>query len=237
MLHAFNYSFPATSVIAEAARKRLVEHSKSVEIDAEFLDLARNTDEAHALRMATFIRDKYGNHPPDLVITLGSNALPFVIKYRDMLPDVPVVFASISPQTYAALRFATGDDRDHHCVRSGEDALTRGAAPAGGSPAVCHRWKRRDGSPLATDSSQDDRGARPQIRDDIPVRASILRARRRTIQVPNDAIVIVLTVFADSRRQDLCSGAGRGRFVRAVTRTGLWALRYVYRKGRRRRLC
>ena len=50
MLHAFNYSFPATSVIAEAARKRLVEHSKSVEIDAEFLDLARNTDEAHALQ-------------------------------------------------------------------------------------------------------------------------------------------------------------------------------------------
>ena len=104
MLHAFNYSFPATSVIAEAARKRLVEHSKSVEIDAEFLDLARNTDEAHSLQVATYIRDKYGKHPPNLVITLGSNALPFVIKYRDILPNVPVVFASISPQTYAALR-------------------------------------------------------------------------------------------------------------------------------------
>ena len=89
MLHAFNYSFPATSVIAEAARKRLVEHSKSVEIDAEFLDLARNTDEAHSLRVATFIRDKYGKHPPDLVITLGSNALPFVIKYRDILARRP----------------------------------------------------------------------------------------------------------------------------------------------------
>ena len=74
MLHAFNYSFPATSVIAEAARKRLVEHSKSIDIDAEFLDLARNTDDAHALRTATYIRDKYGQHPPDLVITLGSNA-------------------------------------------------------------------------------------------------------------------------------------------------------------------
>ena len=37
-------------------------------------------------------------------ITLGSNALPFVIKYRNMLPGIPVVFASISPQTYAALQ-------------------------------------------------------------------------------------------------------------------------------------
>ena len=105
MLHAFNYSFPATSVIAEAARKRLLEHSKSIEIDAEFLDLARNTDDAHALRVATYIRDKYGQRPPDLVITLGSAALPFVLKHRDVLvPDVPVVFTSISPQTYAALR-------------------------------------------------------------------------------------------------------------------------------------
>ena len=104
MLHAFNYSFPATSMIAEAARKRLVEHSKLVEIDAEFLDLGRNTDEAHSLQVATYIRDKYGKHPPDLVITLGSNALPFIIKYRDILPNVPVVFASISPQTYAALQ-------------------------------------------------------------------------------------------------------------------------------------
>jgi len=104
MLHAFNYSFPATSVIAEAARKRLVEHSKLVEIDAEFLDLVRNTDEAHLLQVATYIRDKYGKNPPDLVITLGSNALPFIIKYRNMLPGIPVVFVSISPQTYAALQ-------------------------------------------------------------------------------------------------------------------------------------
>ena len=48
MLHAFNYTFPATSVLADAARKRLLEHSpQSVEIDAEFLDLARNTGPAH----------------------------------------------------------------------------------------------------------------------------------------------------------------------------------------------
>src|SRR4030095_5127202 len=48
MLHAFNYTFPATSVLADAARRRLLEHSpQSVEIDAEFLDLARNTNAAH----------------------------------------------------------------------------------------------------------------------------------------------------------------------------------------------
>ncbi|MBR1124962.1 PAS domain-containing protein [Bradyrhizobium lablabi] len=106
MLHAFNYTFPATSLIADAARKRLLEHSpNSIEIDAEFLDLARNTDTPHKLRAAAFIRDKYGQRPPDLVMTLGSAALPFLVAYRDMLfPNVPVVFTSISPQSYDALQ-------------------------------------------------------------------------------------------------------------------------------------
>ncbi len=38
-------------------------------------------------------------------MTLGSAALPFVLKHRDEIaPRVPVVFTSISPQTYAALK-------------------------------------------------------------------------------------------------------------------------------------
>ncbi len=60
MLHAFNYTFPATSVIADAARKRLAERSPNkVEIDADFLDLVRVSEPGHAARMATFLRDKY----------------------------------------------------------------------------------------------------------------------------------------------------------------------------------
>ena len=175
LLHSFNYSFPATSVIAEAARKRLVERSPSVEIDAEFLDLARNTDPAHALRIATFIRDKYEKRPPDVVITLGSAALPFIVRYRDNIPDVPIVFTSISPQTYAALPMPPKMTGSNYRVRSGEDACACGAASAGSSPPVCHCWKRRDGSPVATDSPQNDRGAWPQVRDDISVRASVFR--------------------------------------------------------------
>ena len=106
MLHAFNYTFPATSVIAEAVRKRLQERTgQSVEIDAEFLDLARTTGETRELRTATFVRDKYEQRPPDLVMTVGSAALPFIVKYRDILfPQVPIVFTSISPRGYAAAR-------------------------------------------------------------------------------------------------------------------------------------
>src|SRR5262245_66437060 len=51
MLHAFNYTFPATTLVADAARKRLIERSpKKIELDADFLDLARVTEPGHELR-------------------------------------------------------------------------------------------------------------------------------------------------------------------------------------------
>ena len=53
MLNAYNYTFPATTTIADAARKRLIERSpQKIEIDAEFLDLARASDLARELLMA-----------------------------------------------------------------------------------------------------------------------------------------------------------------------------------------
>src|SRR5262245_64506029 len=81
MLHAFNYTFPATTLIGEAARSRLLERSpQKIEIDAEFLDLARNTDPAHEVRTMNFVREKYARNPPDLIMTLGSAALPFILR-------------------------------------------------------------------------------------------------------------------------------------------------------------
>ena len=198
VLHAFNYSFPATSLIAEAARKRLVEHSNSVEIDAEFLDLARNTDEAHALRTATFIRDKYGNHPPDLMITLGSNALPFVVKHRDLLPDVPVVFASISPQTYAALRLppkVTGiitafDLAKTLSLAERLQPEARRLFVVAGSGETDRRWQ-----PIARKMIEEHGGKfETTFLFELPYSELVAKLSK----IPSDAIVIVLTVFADS---------------------------------------
>ena len=106
MLHAFNFTFPSTTIIADAARKRLLEtSSQKIEFDADFLDLARVSDPEHEQRTAEFLRNKYTQTPPDLVLTLGSAALPFLLKYRDTIaPKIPVVFTSISAHNYAAQR-------------------------------------------------------------------------------------------------------------------------------------
>src|SRR5258708_6633068 len=82
ILHAYNYTFPATALVSEAARKRLLEGSpQRLEIEADFLDLARLPGEDHALRMASFLHEKYVNMRFDLVLVVGVAGVPFVIKY------------------------------------------------------------------------------------------------------------------------------------------------------------
>ncbi|MBR1211225.1 ABC transporter substrate binding protein [Bradyrhizobium sp. JYMT SZCCT0180] len=197
MLHAFNYSFPATSMIAEAVRKRLVEYSKSVEIDAEFLDLSRNMDEAHALRTATFIRDKYGKHPPDLVMTIGSAALPFVIQYQDFLPKVPVVFASISPQSYAALRPPPGitgiitafDLAKTLLLAERLQPEARRLYVIAGRGEADRRWQ----STARRVIEEHGRKFETTFLFELPYAELIAELSK----VPKDAIVIVLTIFVD----------------------------------------
>jgi signal transduction histidine kinase/ABC-type uncharacterized transport system substrate-binding protein len=200
MLHAFNYTFPATSIIADAARTRLIERLPNmIEIDAEFLNLARNTDTSHELLSATFIRDKYGQHPPDLVMTLGSAALPFLVKHRDILfPNTPVVFTSISPQTYAAIRppsEVTGIITEFDLAKTLSLAVrlqpeARRLVIVAGNGETDRRWQ-----PVARKVVEDyERKFETTYLFGLPY--SELAAKLANLS--RDTIVIVLTVFADS---------------------------------------
>ena len=106
ILHAYNYTFPATTLVSDAARKRLVEVSQQrLEIEADFLDLARLPGETHALRMATFLHEKYADRHFDLVLVIGVAAVPFIVQYRDLIaPGVPVVFAGGTRASLAAMQ-------------------------------------------------------------------------------------------------------------------------------------
>jgi hypothetical protein len=106
ILHSYNYTFPATTIVSEAVRQRLLERSpQGLEIEAEYLDLARRPDEAHALRMANFLREKYANVHFDLVVVIGFTGIPFIQKYRDVVGSgVPVVFSDVTRATYEAIK-------------------------------------------------------------------------------------------------------------------------------------
>ncbi|WP_166301121.1 sensor histidine kinase [Bradyrhizobium sp. 2S1] len=202
MLHAFNYTFPATTLIADGARKRLLERSpQPLEIDADFLDLARNTDAEYESRVAMFLRLKYGKRPPDVVITLGSAALPFIVRHRDdIAPNVPVVFTSVSPQTHNALRLPAnivGIISEFNLDKT--LALAERLQPdasrlfvVSGSGDVDRRWQS------IARKTIEDRERKFEVT--YLFDRSYAKLIEEVSNIPGDAIVIYLTMFADSER-------------------------------------
>jgi len=200
MLHAFNYTFPATTLIADAARKRLLESSpQPLEIDADFLDLARNTDAEYESRIAMFLRTKYGKRTPDVVITLGSAALPFIVRHRDdIAPNVPVVFTSVSPQTHNALRLPaniTGIISEFNLDKT--LALAERLQPEAsrlfviaGSGEVDRRWQS------VARRTIEDRERKFEVT--FLFDRSHAKLMEEVENIPRDAIVLYLTFFADN---------------------------------------
>jgi PAS domain S-box-containing protein len=200
MLHAFNYTFPATTLIADGARKRLLERSpQPLEIDADFLDLARNRDAEYESRIAAFLRAKYEKRPPDVVITLGSIALPFIVRHRDdFAPNAPVVFTSVSPQNYGALRLPpniTGIISEFDLDRT--LALAERLQPEAsrlfviaGSGEVDRRWQ------LAARKTIEERKRKFEVT--YLFERSYANLVEEVSKIPRDSIVMLLTVFADS---------------------------------------
>lgn len=199
MLHAFNYMFPATTAVGDAARKRLLERSPhKLDIDGEFLDLARPSDAGHEDRVVSFLREKYARSPPDVVMTLGSLALPFIVKHRDVIaPSVPVVFTNISPATYSASGApsdVTGIITEFNLDKT--LALAEALQPnarrvvvIAGSAVVDRRWQ------VEARKTVDGRGGKFEATYLFELSYDALAAE--VARVPPNAIVIVLTVFAD----------------------------------------
>jgi PAS domain S-box-containing protein len=199
MLHAFNFTFPSTTKIADAARKRLIEiFPQKVEFDADFLDLARVSDPEHEQRTAEFLRNKYTHTPPDLLLTLGSAALPFVLKYRDAIaPKAPVVFTSISAHNHNLQQLppgVTGIITEFNLDRT--LALAERLQPAArrlfviaGTGAIDRSWQT-----VARNAVESrERKFEATYLYGLPYEKLVSELSL----VPRDAIVILLTVFAD----------------------------------------
>jgi C4-dicarboxylate-specific signal transduction histidine kinase len=70
--------------------------NRHVELYAEFLDVPRFDGESYARTVASFLRDKYLLHPPDVMVVAGDNALSFLLDNRAMIfPHTPVVYMGI----------------------------------------------------------------------------------------------------------------------------------------------
>lgn len=200
ILHSFNYTFPASMIVSEAVRKRLLERfPQGLEIEAEFLDLARRPDAAHALRMANFLREKYAGVRFDAVVVNGPTGVPFILEHREVIgPGVPVIFSDLSRATYKALHLppdVTGviSDLSPGMTLELAQSLQPGArrlVVIGGSDDVDRRW--REAARKAIEARN------PKLETaywtDLTYDALLADVSR----LPSDTIVLLLTFFADS---------------------------------------
>ena len=200
ILHSFNYTFPATTIVSEAVRRRLLERfPQGLEIEAEFLDLARHADATHALRMANFLREKYANVHFDLVLVIGVSGIPFIMQYRDVVgPGVPVVFSDVTRSTYETLQLPpdiTGVINNAYPAKTLElaERLQPGArrlVVIAGSGNVDRRWRE-----IAREAIEaHDPKLETAYWSDLTYNALLADVSR----LPSDTIVLLLTVFADS---------------------------------------
>jgi ABC-type uncharacterized transport system substrate-binding protein len=101
-LESLSPGLPAAVRTIDAIKKRLSEKTtEQFEIFVDYMELVRLPSQAHIDRTVQYLSGKYREAPPDLVITLGRAALPFMAKYRDaVVPTVPVILTSV-PSTDA----------------------------------------------------------------------------------------------------------------------------------------
>ena len=73
--------------------------SNRIEFHSEFLDASRFPSESQQQRQRDFLREKYRERPPDLVIARGGPALEFLLKYRaELFADVPIVYCRVDAE-------------------------------------------------------------------------------------------------------------------------------------------
>jgi len=200
ILHSFNYSFPATTLMSEAVRKRLLEKfPQGLEIEADYLDLARYPDATHAQRMVNFLREKYDGVDFDAVVVIGPTGVPFILQNREVVgARVPVIFSDLTYATYKSLNLppdVTGVIGDFYPEKTIELAKSlqpgaRRLVVIAGNDAVDGRWRET--------ARKTIEAHHPMLEtaywSDLSYDALLADVSR----LPSDTIVLLLTFFADS---------------------------------------
>ena len=98
VLYSDERLLPANIILDEAIRTTFAaDPSYRIEFHSEFLDVTRFPGEAQQQRQRDFLRDKYRERPPDVVIAVSGAALEFLLKYRaELFTGVPIVQCSVA---------------------------------------------------------------------------------------------------------------------------------------------
>jgi PAS domain S-box-containing protein len=198
VLYSDERLLPANLVADEAIRATFAaESSNRIEFHSEFLDVSRFPGEAQQQRERDFLRERYRERPPDLVIAGGGPALEFLLKYRATLfADVPIVHCGVEalPKEMPDAKIA-GIPMLRTAASTLELALrlqpdTRNVAVVAGS------------TPQDLKSAEQFRDETPAFGDRVGftwlTNLSLLDLRGELSRLPDHTVVLYLTMFQDA---------------------------------------
>jgi len=111
VLHSYSLDTEWTRDVMEGIRSVLPKYHGSIRLDVEYMDTRRVNDRQHYENLLALYKHKAEHNSYDIVITVNSNALDFLLEHRDLYPDTPIVFCGVMENQAAELekhRFLTG---------------------------------------------------------------------------------------------------------------------------------
>ena len=200
VLYSDERLLPANIILDEAIRATFAaDTSDRIEFHSEFLDVTRFPGEAQQQRQRDFLRDKYRERPPDVVIAVGGAALEFLLKYRaELFTGVPIVQCSMA-----------GDPHPKNL----QDAKIAGVAvPKSASSTLEIAFRLHPDTrqvAVVTGSGPRDREMADELRGEIDTfqnRAAVMWLSNLSLQelrgelsrLPDHTVVLYLTMFQDA---------------------------------------
>lgn len=111
VLHSFGRDFAPFDTMASVFRTELARRSTEpiVFIEAN-LDFRRSADDKEERVLLAYLRARFDDVPPDVIVPIGSPAARFYVRHRNALfPRAPVVFAGLDARFVPQLTIAPAD--------------------------------------------------------------------------------------------------------------------------------
>ena len=200
VLYSDERLLPANIVIDESIRATFAVGTKnSVEFHSEFFDAARFPGEAHEQRQRDYLREKYQERRPDLLIAVSGGAVRFLAKNRaSLFSEVPIVYCSVA-----------GDPRAEELQdeRIASVPVFKGETPTLEMALRLHPGTRQVA--VVAGSGRRDQQFVDSLREEIPVfenrvafswltNLSLEELRGALSRLPEHTVVLYLTMFQDA---------------------------------------
>lgn len=93
VLYGYQRVLPATIKVQQGLDETI---AAGTEVSVEFLDSARFSGESYVRSVTRFLREKYAQRPPQVIVAGGEDALRFLLAHRAALfPHTPIVHLAI----------------------------------------------------------------------------------------------------------------------------------------------